>query len=191
MKRLAIAALAACNLLAGGAEGQESAPPCKDGTFASYAGTSCSQREIVYHFPENFYSFSGSGVPQIGADRVTVRMDPKGPYTLLIGFADWALQQSGQRFDITLNFSVSGGTKIESWIHGCEATGTAKVFASQTVKSNPPVTTTAFCDGNGNLRERTRDAFYGGGRVDTIVNIHLESGNGTANLRSLGTHYKP
>ncbi|HEY6290189.1 MAG TPA: hypothetical protein VI455_01325 [Terriglobia bacterium] len=180
----------AVSLFAGAAAAQ-GVEPCRNGTLASYAGTSCSQGQIVYHFPRNFYNFSGSGIATIGPERVLIRMDPQGPYTLLIGFADWALQKPGQSFDITLNFSVSGATKIESWIHRCEATGTARIYASQTVKTNPPVTTTTFCDGGGGMRERTRDVSYGGGTVDTVVSIHAESGTGTADFRSFGTHYKP
>jgi hypothetical protein len=175
---------------AAAATSAQKVPTCRTGTVAEYAGTTCSQGTVIYTFPRDFYSYSGYGIQALSADSIQIRMDPNGPYTLLIGFADWNLNAPGQSFTITLHFSVSGGDKIESWLHECEVTSGGEVSGSITVNTNPPVTSTALCN-SATSRERTRDVMYRPGPVDAVVTVKASSGDGTAGLKSFGTHFKP
>lgn len=186
---LAIGLLLACTVPATSLTAQE-VPPCRSGRASDYAGTTCRQRSVIYTFPRDFFSFSSSGIQALSADEVRINMDPQGPYTLLIGFADWNLDAPNESFTLTLHFSVSGGDKTEAWMHRCYATGTGEVSASITVNTNPPVTSTATCNAT-TLLERAPDSSYTPGPVEATVTIKASSGDGTAGLRSLGTHFKP
>jgi len=179
----------ACGLHAASLSAQQ-VPPCRSGRAADYAGITCSQRSVIYTFPHDFYSFSSSGIPSLPADKVRIFMDPQGPYTLLIGFTDWNLDAPNESFTMTLHFSVSGADKTEAWMHRCYTTGTGEVTASITLNTNPPVSSTAVCNSR-TMVEFAPGASYPLGPVEATVTIKANSGNGTAGLRSLGTHFKP
>ena len=181
--------LLACTLPAASGLAQQ-VPPCRRGRVSYFAGTSCSQRSVTYTFPRDFFSFSSTGLQPLTADQVRIGMDPQGPYTMLIGFTDWDLNAPNESFTMTLHFSVTGGDRMEAWMHHCYTTGTGEVTASITVKTNPPVSSTAVCNATTQL-ERAPAARYTPGPVDAVVTIKASSGNGTAGLRSLGTHFGP
>jgi hypothetical protein len=190
MRRRLLAALLIAGAACGASTFAQEAAPCQSGTVASYAGTTCSQGTVIYTFPRDFYSYSGSGVHSLAADAIHIRMDPQGPFTFLIGFTNWNLDTPGESFEVTLHFSVRGADKLESWMHGCYTTDGGEVSGSITVNTHPPVTSTAICNSEMS-RERTRDETYPAGPVEATVTIKAKSGDGTAGLRSFGTHFKP
>jgi hypothetical protein len=189
MRRIIWTVLLCCGLEVNSAFAQAGAP-CRSGTVASYAGTSCTQGKVTYSFPRDFYTYSGSGKRPLAAESIRILMDPQGPYTFLIGFTNWNLDSPGESFEVRLHFSVTGADKLESWMHGCYVTGSGEVTGTITVNTDPPVSSTAVCNSS-MYRERAPGEWFRAGPVEATVIIKAKSGDGTAGLRSFGTHFRP
>jgi hypothetical protein len=165
------------------------APPCHAGTVASYAGTSCTTGGVVYTFPEDDYSFSGSGIEPIPASAVRILMDPNGPRTLLFASPKWSLNKPHQSFSIDIKFQVTGATITGGWQHNAEVTGDGKVSESTTVEGNPRAVSYSFRTASDGV-DRAPAARFPDGTQDAVVNISASTGeNGSAYLRSYGTHF--
>src|SRR5437764_4032865 len=75
---------------------------CKDGTVASYIGTSCSQSNTVF----NWNSYTCTSTPKSICDglgtkgaNLKIRLDPSGPHTLLLGATRLWNVTAGQNVD--------------------------------------------------------------------------------------------
>ena len=164
-------------------------PPCHAGTVASYAGTSCTTGGVVYTFPQDDYTFAGSGVDPIPASAVRILMDPQGPRTLLIGSPRWFLNKPHQSFSINIKFQVTGATITGGWQHNAEVTGDGKVSESTTVDGNPKAVSYSFRTASDGV-DRAPAAHFPDGTQNVVVNISASTGdNGTAYLRTYGTHF--
>jgi hypothetical protein len=95
--------------------------PCAKGTVASYlVEGSCSQGVTVYHW----LSYSCTSTPAsicaglgTNGSRVQIAMDPKGPYTLLVGDTSLWNVAAGQSVDVVIQGTVYGATGNGSWPH--------------------------------------------------------------------------
>jgi hypothetical protein len=149
-----------------------------DGTYAFVCtqGGPSSLSTVTYKFPKNFYSIVG--IPGVTAKDITVRLDPNGPYTLLVGSQKWN-PGPRQNFKLTLHFTVKGATKIGSWIHDCRGA----VLASITAELRTPVTAAATCS-NPIVYASYNDV----GETPANVAIGLEA---LSKMRSFGIHFHP
>ena len=154
------------------------------GTVADLAGKTFAFEGVNYTFPQDDYSFSGSGVPPLPASAVAIRVDPSDPKSLLISCPFWALNQPGQSISIDIRFQVTGANVQESEQYHASATGDAQISQSLTVAGNPPAVSASFrTAANGvNLPPA---AWFSEGPHDVVVHISLLAGQkGTAVLRS-------
>jgi hypothetical protein len=187
MKKLSI--VTTLLLVAASVNRAAQAPPCRAGTVASYAGTSCTTGGVVYTFPEDDYSFSGSGIEPIPASAVRILMDPNGPRTLLFASPKWSLHKPHQSFSIDIKFQVTGATITGGWQHNAEVTGDGKVSESTTVEGNPRAVSYSFRTASDGV-DRAPAARFPDGTQDAVVNISASTGeDGSAYLRSYGTHF--
>jgi hypothetical protein len=158
--------------------------PFQAGTVAGFAGKSFVFGGVTYTFPEDDYSFSGSGVTSVPASAVAIRVDPSGPDTLLISSPFWALNQPGQSISIDIRFQVTGANVQESEQYRASATGDARISQSITVEGNPPTVSTSFRTATDGVN-LPPPAWFAEGPHDVVVHISLVSGQkGTAVLRS-------
>ena len=93
---------------------------CKDGTVASYIGTSCSQGNTTF----NWNSYTCTSTPQSICDglgtkgaNLKIRLDPKGPHTLLLGATRLWNVTAGQNVDVVIKGTVAGATTNQNWPH--------------------------------------------------------------------------
>jgi hypothetical protein len=96
------------------------AAACVNGTVASYIGTSCSQGATVY----NWSSYTCTSTPSSICDalgtngsNLAMHLDPKGPYTLLIGQTELWNVTAGQSVDVVISGTVSGAASNANWPH--------------------------------------------------------------------------
>jgi hypothetical protein len=158
--------------------------PFRAGTVGDLAGKSFVFGGVTYTFPEDDYSFSGSGVTPIPASAVAIRVDPSGPDTLLISCPFWALNQPGQSISIDIRFQVTGANVQESEQYRASATGDARISENITVEGNPPAISTSFRTATGGVN-LPPPAWFAEGPHDVVVHISLLTGQkGTAVLRS-------
>jgi len=189
---------------------------CKDGTVASYIGTSCSQGETVF----NWNSYTCTSTPQSICDslgtkgaNLKIRLDPKGPHTLLLGATRLWNVKAGQNVDVVIKGTVAGATTNQNWPHfvgmrgqtgdgtddnkttvGCQARGTCR---------NGDGISDIYCTASGKaancteqkkiepyLVERTTfDPATLANPYPLTVEIKLNGGkSGTATIYSVGLH---
>jgi hypothetical protein len=166
---------------AGSTSAQE---PFKAGTIADLAGKSFEFGGVIYTFPEDDYSFSGSGVTPIPASAVAIRVDPSDARTLQISCPFWALNQPGQSISIDIRFQVRDANVQEGEQYHASATGDAQISQSLTIAGNPPAVSTSFRTAAGGVN-MPPPAWFAEGPHDVVVHISLLAGqNGTAVLRS-------
>ncbi|HEY7096669.1 MAG TPA: hypothetical protein VH437_08100 [Terriglobales bacterium] len=132
---------------------------CKEGTVASYIGTSCSQEQTVF----NWQSYTCTSSPQSICDslgtkgsNLKIRLDPKGPHTLLIGATRLWNVSAGQNVNVTIKGTVSGATTNQNWPHFVGVRG-------QTGDGWEQNKTTVGCSGRG-------DCNNGNGISDILCN---------------------
>lgn len=162
--------------------------PCKNGNADIYAGTTCRQGGVTYTFPLDFYAYSGAWIKAIPASAIKIMMDPSGPQTFLISSSAWNLTKSGQSFNITLHFTVSGATKSGEWAHGCAVTDDGGMMEITTIDTAPATSLITYCTAKQNVE--LAPAHIAAGKHNVVVNIRGKSQHGTANLQSYGTHFE-
>lgn len=93
------------------AAAEDAVKPCADGTVASYLGTSCSQGTAV----TRWLSYSCTSTPEstcaalgTNGSGVNIKMDPQGPYTLLVGKTTVWSVTAGQKVDVAIGGTVYG-----------------------------------------------------------------------------------
>jgi hypothetical protein len=138
-----------------------SVPPCARGTMASYIGTSCSQEATVYHW----LSYSCSSTPSSiceglgpNGEKLTMAMDPNGPYTILMGETSLWNVTAGQSVDVVIKGTVYGAFRNNNWPHfarlawqgGREVGAKALRMRGQTGDGSMEVITTVDCASSGN-----------------------------------------
>ena len=158
--------------------------PFKTGTLADLAGKSFEFGGVIYTFPEDDYSFSGSGVTPIPASAVAIRVDPSDPRTLQISCPFWALNQPGQSISIDIRFQVTDANVQEGEQYHASATGDAQISESIAVAGKPPAVSTSFRTATSGVN-LPPPAWFAEGPHDVVIHISLLAGQqGTAVLRS-------
>jgi hypothetical protein len=166
-------------------------PTCPVGTMASYAGTTCQQDGVVFAFPADTYSVAGPF--DVDPADVTVRLDPNGPHTLLIGSPAWHVGP-GQLLVTVIRVKVTGADAVNAWAHRCFATLDGEVDASQFVfpgNGFEPVEATATCTAGTDSAPQA-GALYpdSTNTVSTRIIVRLYGGlKGSAQLGSIGVHF--
>jgi hypothetical protein len=190
---------------------------CKDGTVASYMGTSCSQGNTVFNW--NSYTCTSNpksicdGLGTKGAN-LKIRLDPSGPHTLLLGATRLWNVTAGQNVDVVIKGTVAGATTNQNWPHfvglrgqtgdGTEDNKTTVDCASHgTCKNGPKGVSDILCTATGpaaNCTQQKKIDAYLVARTTfdpamlsnpyaMTVEIKLNGGtNGTATLYSVGLH---
>ncbi|HVM47337.1 MAG TPA: hypothetical protein VMU04_04880 [Candidatus Acidoferrum sp.] len=157
--------------------------------MASYAGGSFSTGGVTYSFPTNDYAFSGTGVAPIPAGAVYLAPDPSGTNTILISCADWTLPAPNQSISMDIYFQATDADIQGGWQHSAAVTGDGSVSESTTVESTPPAVSTSFQTATNGV-DPGQAAWFPDQPQNVTVHISLSSGNnGTASLRSYGTHF--
>lgn len=154
------------------------------GTVADLAGKVFTFEDVTYTFPQDNYTFSGSGVPALPPSAVAIRVDPGDPKSLLISCPFWALNQPGQSISIDIRFRVNGANVGEGEQYHASATGDARISQSLTVAGNPPAVSSSFRTATDGVN-LPPPAWFPEGPHDVVVHISLQAGQtGTAVLRS-------
>jgi len=190
---------------------------CKDGTVASYVGTSCSQGNTTF----NWNSYTCTSTPQSICDglgtkgaNLKIRLDPKGPHTLLLGATRLWNVTAGQNVDVVIKGTVAGATTNQNWPHfvgmrgqtgdGKEDNKTTVDCASHgTCKNGPNGVSDILCTETGKsancteqkkidpyLSERTTfDPAMLANPYAMTIEVKLNGGtHGTATIYSVGLH---
>src|SRR5438105_13817636 len=93
---------------------------CKDGTVASYIGSSCSQLPAVMSWTSYTCTSKPTSVcTGLGAkgSNIQIMLDPNGKHTLLvIGKKLWNVT-AGQNVDVVIKGTVYGATTNNNWPH--------------------------------------------------------------------------
>jgi hypothetical protein len=171
------------------------AASCAVGTALTYANTTCTQDDglgtgtVTYTFPSNWYASVGTKYVPPGS--FNIRLDPNGAYTFLYSSTYFSVN-AGEQVKVVLNFSVSGATKVNPWMHGCSLTGTDSLIGfSEQIKGPGGVTAAAYCVPGGITDPQDPESFTETGTVQTQIIMELDGNSGTATLTSFGAHYHP
>lgn len=192
---------------------------CANGTVASYLNTSCSEGATIYQWQSYTCNSTPSSIcTALGTNgsNVNIQLDPKGPYTLLMGRTTLWNVTAGQSVDVVISGTVYGSMSNGNWPHfnglngqtgdgteenittvGCAASGNC-------LDANNGVSD-ILCSAGGppaNCTDQSTIGPYSKGRATfnaapstdpytLTIEIKLNGNSGTATLYSVGTHLIP
>lgn len=201
-------------------------PACVDGTVATYLSTSCTQSSSLGTTGYNWSSYACTSTPSSicaglgpSGSNVQMKMDPSGPYTILVGNTSLWNVTAGQSVDVIISGSVYGAVNNQNWPHfnglrGQTGDGTEENITRVGCNTNAGCLNSLdgvsdiLCDAaTTNLANCTDSsngitpyaAFQAKFNVATnaspyslTIEIKLNGGtSGTATLYSVGTHLRP
>lgn len=229
---LATLGLAVIAFMAGCGGGGSSAPPatptiipsspaaaCVTGTVASYLGTSCSEGGTGYHWSSYTCTSTPSSIcTALGTNGSNIQMglDPKGPYTLLVGRTSKWNVTAGQSVDVVISGTVYGAKRNANWPHFNGGRGQTGNGTEENITTVACITSAACLDShNGvsdvlcsdtspaaNCTDQSTIGPYGPAEATfnpasasapygLTIEIKLNGNSGTASLYSVGTHLIP
>lgn len=211
--------LTSCGVSSGTASGSKSSSSdsvaaCADGTVASYLNTSCSQQSTVYIWQS--YSCVSSptsicdGLGTNGAS-INMKMDPNGPYTILVGDTSLWNVAAGQSVQVMIGGLVYGASANQNWPHfnqlaGQSGDGTEEnkttVACGNGCSDDMQGVSDVLCDASVSLLAPCTDqdsisaypptrfvAATASNPYKLTIEVTLNGGtHGTATLHSVGTH---
>ncbi len=203
---------------AGMAEGQgRPALECASGTVASYLGTSCSQYSVVYHWLSYSCTSTPSSICEAlgtNGSNVTIKTTPNDPGTLFVmaNESRWNVT-AGQNVDVVIRGTVYNATINHNWPHfdhhlaGQTGDGTGEYITTVGCGANcrnaNKGASDILCSSTSpvaNCTDQASMAPYAGALAtfnpatsaspySLTIEVKLDGGkNGTASLRSVGTH---
>ncbi len=118
-----------------------------------------------------------------------MRPDPNGANTILFACTNWSLDQPNESLSMDIYFQVTNADVQGGWQHYAAVSGDGSVSESTIVAASPPAISTSFQTATNGVDQPPR-VWFADVPQNVTVTISLSSGqNGTASLRSYGTHF--